>query len=307
MLKTDRFEGFIGQDRAKSVLNFVLDIHAATGYLTPITISAPKGAGKTEICKRICQNLAKKSVTINATSIDTVETLVEQVLKPHVINSDVSVHFDESHSLRNNPRVEDFMLSVIAPSKEGINRVFHNGEELVFDNSRVSWLFSTTELQKHSDPFLSRTRKIAFEPYKQSEIAQIIEANTPKIKLQTEALEKLASVSRDTPRQGVMLSKDVVSFCGMRNINYLSFQDCLEFLKRLSINSYGLDENETAYLKLLTKHGRLTLSALSNSLEFTRPMVQRSIEPFLIKKRLVTINSSLRSITNEGRNFVASL
>ena len=67
--KKDRFNGLIGQTKAKRKLSFHLDNFDATKILPHMMFIAPKGCGKTFMAELLCKLLDKPYIPINCSTI----------------------------------------------------------------------------------------------------------------------------------------------------------------------------------------------------------------------------------------------
>lgn len=311
-MNKDIFSEFVGQSRVKNVLRFCLDCYKTSNYFAPLCVSAKRGDGKTYLCSLVAKELKKPHILINSSTVKSVTALVDEIIMPVATGSTNggTLHFDESHFLnkgKGNGSIEGFLLSCIQPAKNHINTVQYAGGTLSIDTKKISFLFSTTNLENHGQAFLNRLRKISFAPYEVSDLEKIIKNNAEGIHFSPKLVHEIATVCRDTPRTAVLMANDIVSYTEITKNKQFTFDDWAGFRKKLNINDLGLEEIEITYLRLLNKTGSLTLSTFAAALEFDRKTLQYSVEPFLIKKGLLAIRQSVRHITPKGREVLNTI
>jgi Holliday junction resolvasome RuvABC ATP-dependent DNA helicase subunit len=217
MMNKDIFSEFVGQSRVKNVLRFCLDCYKTSNYFAPLCVSAKRGDGKTYLCSLVAKELKKPHILINSSTVKSVTALVDEIIMPVATGSTNggTLHFDESHFLnkgKGNGSIEGFLLSCIQPAKNHINTVQYAGGTLSIDTKKISFLFSTTNLENHGQAFLNRLRKISFAPYEVSDLEKIIKNNAEGIHFSPKLVHEIATVCRDTPRTAVLMANDIVSY-----------------------------------------------------------------------------------------------
>ena len=305
-MKTDVWKSFVGQTKAKQIINFHLECFEKTGYMPNLGISSRYGSGKTEICNIIGKALGKKRICINSATVKKLDTFIENLVIPY-LDKEIIYHFDEAHALSKTP-VENWLLSALQPNAEHCNIIDWNGQQLVIDNRKMNFLFSTTNWEKLSNPFQNRIKKIILVDYKPAELAKIINLHTVGIDYKDNVLEDIVTTVRSTARTCVLLANDIVSYCELNNKSSFNNKDWVIFKEKLGVNILGLDENEISLMRLLSKHNTLTLSAISNSTNYDRITIQRNIEPYLVRMGLISIKQQCgRQLTSSGRKVLEAI
>ncbi len=305
------FPNIVGQRTVKNQLGFQLEAYRSTSFLAPICMVAKRGAGKTDIMRGMREHLTdekkqpKPFVEINGASLKNPSGLVNKAFIPYQ-NRAVTYFIDEVHAMH--PSVQEFMLSVISPNVERKAKTHFDGMDLEFDFLLQSFLFATTDPQKLSPAFKSRCRRIDLEPYSDKNIAEVLNRHAARIGVvfRKDVEIEVATVCRNTPREAVKILDDIRQFCDVKRRKDFNFIDWTSLRKTLNILPLGLNSSEHQVLRLLGKHGEMSLTHISNSLAMKRGAVQGDIEPFLMEKNLIRIDGK-RHITALGLEVLNSI
>ncbi|MEK6883221.1 MAG: AAA family ATPase, partial [Nanoarchaeota archaeon] len=262
---------------------------------------AARGFGKTVLAEKVAKALNKPYLYINGATCQKITDFIDNILIPHVVDKTISICLDEVHKI--NPKVEALLLSILNPTKEGINQVNLMGTDVTFNNRMQTWIAASTNIEKISLPFLDRFRQLHFADYKPSELEKIIRLNTSKVRFNREALKELSCCTRGNPRQCTLFGRDITGYLAVKKDNYFGFDDWKQFKDKMKIFPLGLNESERKYLSYLAELNSATLTHMSAILDMDAQMTRRGIEMFLLKHGLIRIEGK-RIITYKGRQIL---
>lgn len=301
-------DNFIGQERAKSQLNFFIAGQRTSGYFNPVLLSAARGYGKTMLAKLVGKNLItdkgerKPCLNVNGATIKKVENFVDEIVRPYVNNgAEVTLHIDEIHCV--GVGVLNFLLSVLVPDDNLISSVDFRGETFVFDFKRFSFLGSTTNSEKLSKPLISRLRKVTLEPYNHNDLKEILIRNSKKVNYEDTASQRVVQIVRGSPRETIHRAHEITQYCEQRNYFIFGDKQWEEYRKIMGIFPLGLTTQEVEVLKFLNETGPQSLTAIAGKLSIDFSTVRRDIELFLLNNNLLKI-AGKREITIKGRDVL---
>ncbi len=304
MLIRDYFgNSFIGQDKLKSKIGFYLETHKKTQIFKNLLISSPRGVGKTELMTQISKNLfkpdgqQKNAYLINGATLKNVSGFVNNIVIPLVSNNQhVTIAIDEIHAVESD--VIAWLLTILAHSDNHITKNSYDGIDYFFDFRYFSFISATTNAEKLPSAFSSRLKRIEFEPYQEKDLETILHKNSPNIIYKDKIEEKIVSVIRNSPRFVVDISKDIESFCNLKNNNEFGKKDWAEFKRIHNTRPLGITNLELQVLKYLTM-GEKSLTSIAAKLSLDTTTVRRDVESYLISNNLMEI-SGKRHITGYG-------
>ena len=303
----DHFEEVIGQDRIKPALNLYVESYKKNGgFLMPLFLAAPRGAGKTKICRKMAQALSKKTVEINGASIKKLSDFVDQIIVPHVVgNQRVTLFIDEIHSVDSS--VLDWLLTVLSlPDGTTKTKNYHSGSEYEFDFKKFSFLCASTNPELLSLPFLSRLNKIELDKYNPKDLKTIllqVVANK-SFTIESGVDDEIVSVSRDNPRTLVEnIGRHLKLFCSTYGVNTITIDRWNQFRTLFNVKELGLTTMELDVLEFLYHSGPQSLTSISAKLGVDASTVRRNTELYLLSKGLIQIDGK-RKITGYGINLL---
>jgi len=306
------FKGIVGQTNVKNYLSFQLNGFNSSGFFPPVLLTSKRGAGKTEIARRIKSNLInketnkpKKFIEINGSSLKNADAFVDRAIIPYK-DEQVTYFIDECHGM--DKTVKNFLLSVLDIKNERKTSFIHNEIELHFDHCKQTFLFATTDPQALSPAFKTRCKQVDLEPYKCEEIAEIIVNSCAKfnISIEEDIQNDVASVARNTPRTAISLVDDIRQFCSIEKCDTIDRRKWNKFVNYLNIKPLGMSNSEVNVLKLLKQNGEMSLTAIANSLSLPKATVMGNVEPFLTEAGLIKINAK-RHITSKGLDVIKNI
>lgn len=304
------FPNFIGQEKLKNKLSFLIDAHKKTRIFDSAMLVSKRGDGKSQIAKLIGNNLLganskpKKFLEINSASVKTVTSFVDNIVVPHIRgNQEVTIFLDEFGKIHS--EVEDWLLSVLCPNEENKTFAYHDGVRYDFDFKYCSFLMATTDAHAISLPMKSRLRRLEFEPYTNIDLMKILHRYSPNISYRDLIERKIVNILRDSPRATVMLSKDIIQFTKNANIDYFGENEWEEFKQVFGILPLGLTSSELQLLRFL-REGNCTLTTLAAKFSLDTSELRKEIELFPLSKGLIQIDGK-RKITTKGLDLIKSI
>ena len=329
--KKVRFNGLIGQEKAKRKLDFHLDNFEATNVLPHMLFIAPKGCGKTHFAKAVARNLMsaeptyrqtinefgdrtitevpagqapKRFLEVNCSSIRSVPQLVEGLLLEKVINKEVTVLFDEASELPKD--VSMWLLSAINPNENNFNSVDHQDMTLDFDFRRQTFMFATTEAHKLFHALVDRCDRVDLEEYTLDELGKIVMLNLENLKLKCDmtVLKEMSSILRGNARAAQKMAGNIKNYLARAKKKKFDRGDWLKLKHALGIMPLGLNDIECQILRALNERKESSLTNLSAKIGLTPECIRRDFEMYLQKHNLIQISTGGRSLTKEGRDYL---
>lgn len=285
-LRPQTWSEYIGQNQIKKNLEILIE--AAKKRNEPIEhilLYGMAGLGKTTLAYVIGKEMNASIKITSGPAIERVGDLAS--ILTNLSEGDI-LFIDEAHRLNKlieevlYPAMENFTLDIIigkGPSAKTIQ----------LELPRFTLIAATTRIGLLSSPLRSRfgvTFKLDF--YTQEEIEKILERSSSilNIKINKEALELIASVSRGTPRVANRLLKRVRDFAQVNNRNEITKNIAKETLNLLEIDSLGLETTDRKILKIIIEKfngGPVGLKALAASSGEEVDTIEEIYEPYLLQ------------------------
>ena len=203
------FAELFGQNNVKKRLSFYLKAFEKTSLCPFLLLVGAKGLGKTEFARQFGSNLKNADgrnrpfLELNCSTIRNLEDFFDQIFIPLIMDSEITVLFDEAHEL---PKDVTNAFLTIFNTERGHTRDFRwRDGEYPFDFKKQTFLFATTEPDKLFPPLKDRLTTVDFEDYSASELAKILESQCEDISFEESVLVKLAETSRGNARDCVCL------------------------------------------------------------------------------------------------------
>lgn len=304
------FDNLIGQPEIKRQLGFYAEAYKKTSVVPFILLNGAKGLGKTEFLKAFSKSLTnvdgkpRPMLELNSSTIKNNAMFFEQIFLPIVQNNEITLFFDECHALPN-----DLMMAFLTilntertPYKEFNWREF----TFVFDFTKISIIFATTELDKMFGPLKDRLTVLDFKPYKADEIAQIISGRLSDVQFEDDLLTEIASTTRGNARSAVKRAKEIESYCETRNSATFFKEEWTDLREILGIKPLGLTNTEVQVLEILAERGSSTLQTIAAVTGMSRTAIQRDAELYLLQRGLMKIDGH-REITSYGLKVLAEI
>jgi len=311
-MKDKLFPHLIGQDEIKRTLSFYFEGWKSTDRMPFLLLNGAKGLGKTEFAKAFAhgqkkvdkkRGLNRKFIELNCSSFKKVDQFFEQIFIPFLQDGHVTLLFDEAHMLPN-PLVQAF-LTVCNVQDNPVQRFRWQESEAVFDFTRLTFLFATTELDRLFAPFKDRMTILDFKEYSNEELGKILMLNLD-CEIENELLGKIVSTTRGNARSVVKRAMEIEMFCRQHKLDKFKENHWRELSYILGIKPYGLSNNEIYILNVLEARGKCSLQMLSAATGLSRQAIQREAETHLLKLGFMKIDGK-RNITTEGKKALSEL
>ncbi len=278
------FSQYIGQSEAKErVLDYIEGCKNFNEQFPHTFLSAPAGCGKTAFSLILANLLGKKMVQCTGGDLKSEQQLIDKI-----VESESGILFvDEAHRLSR--KVGTFMLPLL--------------EDFTVQGKKIkpfTIIFATTHrgsLAKHLDALLQRFQlEIKLKDYTNEELGQIISQyhskKYSKVNVEAKIIKEIALNCRNTPRLALTLLKEFVY-----NKNWQRVLDNNEIV------SEGLTKTDLKTLKFIKDCNGAGKNSISKYLRVEPNTYEYDIEPFLIFKGLVTVDSR-RHVTEKGKEVL---
>ena len=169
---------------------------------------------------------------------------------------------------------------------------------------------ATTRLGLLSRPLRDRFGiQLQLDFYNPSDLKNIILLSSKKFNknIEENAAFEIAKRSRGTPRIAIRLLKRIIDFSVVQNLTKISVEVVEDSLKKMRIDSEGLDDMDRKYLKCIAvdyNGGPVGIETLSASLLEQKDIIEDVIEPYLMQKGLVQRTSRGRILSDKGNNHI---
>jgi len=296
--RPDSFDGFIGQERPKKVLEILCRAARKKNACVPhVLLSGPPGLGKTTLARIIAGEMGSRLVEVVASNLQSPDEMAKHLVR---LKAGDVLFVDEIHGL---PRgVEEVMYAAL---EDGRIPVVHSGYDdmlkglglgkkqptiSTFQLPPFTCIGATTLSGLVSDPLRSRfVQSLTLEPYSDEELTRIVTNAAAKMQFSIGegiALE-VARRSRATARTAIANVRWISEYCEGTE-SKPDLRTVAEAFALKEISPEGLTKVDVAYLSALVEAGEpLGLSTLAASTGESEETLAQAIEPFLIRKGYV--------------------
>ena len=125
-----------------------------------------------------------------------------------------------------------------------------------------------------------------------------------------DAAEEIAMRARGTPRIAVKLLRRIRDFMSIKKLNFLTKAEVLKIFIAISIDKFGLEEEDRRYLKFIAVNYSslpVGIETISAALSMERDTIEDYIEPYLISIGMVQRTSRGRILTENALNYALNL
>jgi Holliday junction DNA helicase RuvB len=290
ILRPSFLREFLGQEKLKENLQIFIQAARTRGDALDHTLFyGPPGLGKTTLAQIIAHEMG---VGFKGTSGPVISKSGDlAALLTNLQEGDI-FFIDEIHRLNKNVEevlysaMEDFKLDIIigeGPAARAIK----------IDLPKFTLVGATTRVGLIANPLKDRfgiPLRINF--YSANELEQIVirDARILEIEIEQSAAFEIAKRSRGTPRIAIRLLKRVRDFASHLNEKIISQKTADHALKRMEIDSAGLDASDYRYLKFIAENyrgGPVGIETIAAAIGEERDTVEDTIEPYLIQQGFV--------------------
>ena len=278
IFKPQTFDEYVGQDKAKNIIQIMLDAAEQEERFYPnILLTGSAGQGKTSLAKLIFDGIPHDFVDGKSVTSDLFKSRF--------------VIIDEIHNVK--PSICDSL-------------------NLLIDDSKIVIVGATTNPGDLPGPFRSRFQIIHLVPYTLDELVQIISNVVQRkgtLEIAEEYLYQIASRSRETPRTALKYLSFVMDYMIVNKTDTLTQGLLDDSFTILGVDEDGLLEIDHKYLEAFPVNNTpVGVDYLSAVLSQDKETIEQDIEPYLMNRKLIdrTPRGRVR-ITKKSYDEVADL
>ncbi|MGB5214289.1 MAG: Holliday junction branch migration DNA helicase RuvB [Anderseniella sp.] len=299
-LRPQVLDEFIGQRQAKSNLKVFIEAARNRGEaLDHVLFAGPPGLGKTTLAQIVSRELG---VNFKATSGPVIAKAGDlAALLTNLEDRDV-LFIDEIHRL--NPAVEE----ILYPAMEDFQLDLIIGEgpaarSVRIDLANFTLVGATTRTGLLTTPLRDRFGiPVRLNFYEEDELLDIVTrgARVLGLAMTEDGALEIARRARGTPRIAGRLLRRVRDFASVDGTAQVDRQAADKALRRLEVDSLGLDALDHRYLKCIAINfggGPVGIETIAASLSEPRDAIEEIIEPYLIQQGFVNRTPRGRILT----------
>lgn len=308
-IRPDTLEEYIGQKELIKQLNvYINSAKIRNETLDHILFSGGAGLGKTTLSRAISNSFDSKILLANAANMLKPKDIVSYLV---TLEEGDFFFIDEIHRLKKEleevlyTAMEDFRIDILVDSGS-------ETKPISLDIPKFTLIGATTMKGKISNPLIERFGiDQELKEYTNEELVTIIErtAKIYQVSIDKKASFSLAIRSRGTPRRANKILKRIIDFAYVDKIKHIENEFLINILENeLNIDKNGLEEKDIRILKSLYydfENRAVGVRSLASAISENVETLEYTIEPFLIKNKLIIRTSRGRKITQKGIDIIS--
>ena len=306
-LRPQSLSDFTGQVEIKENLAIFISAAKKRGEAMDHTLFfGPPGLGKTTLASIVAKELG---VGFRATSGPVISKAGDLAAILTSLQPNDVLFIDEIHRLPSvveeilYPAMEDFQLDLIigeGPSAKSVR----------IDLPQFTLVAATTRAGLISTPLRERFGiPLHMQYYTDEELSGIIKRGAKKLSfnLTDDGAFEIARRCRGAPRIAGRILRRVRDICTVAEYDSVNNEKADLALKKLDIDSIGLDRIDRSYMMTLAKNyggGPAGIDTLSSAIGNERDVLEDVVEPFLIQKGLLQRTPKGRMLTIHAWKYI---
>jgi Holliday junction DNA helicase RuvB len=311
ILRPTSFNHYVGQEKLKKqLITYIKAAHILEkDHIDHVLVSGPPGLGKTTIAHIIANEMKTNIHTAIAPAIEKPADMVALLVS--LEDGDI-LFIDEIHALKRTTEemlysaMEDYKVDIL--TEDGLLK-----KTITLPLAKFTLIGATTRQGLMSPPLLDRFGiKQSLDYYSPEELNRILKANSEKLNINYEedGLVEIANRSRGTPRIANNLLNRVRDFAVVDNDGLLNKDIAITTLDELGVDKIGLDERDRKVINVMYDHFKnrpVGIDSISKTVGEDKETIERIVEPFLLKERLIIRTHKGRELTKAGEEYAYRL
>ena len=286
LLRPQRFEDFVGQDKLKEKLRIYVEAARARGEpLDHVLLYGPPGLGKTTMAHILAYEMG---VQIRVTSGPAIERPGDLVAILTTLEPGDVLFVDEIHRLHPSseevlyPAMEDFRVDIVLSQGP-------NARTIRLQLPRFTLLGATTRFGLLTAPLRGRFGIIhRLDYYTSEDLEKIVlrSAGILDIRMDSAAAAEIAVRSRGTPRIANRILRRVRDYAEVRADGRINREVALQALALFEVDEYGFDDIDRKLLRTLIEKfdgGPVGLNTLAAAIAEDKQTIEEIYEPYLMQ------------------------
>jgi Holliday junction DNA helicase RuvB len=296
------FRHVIGQGHVTEALRIAVEASfAERKRLDETLLCGPPGLGKSALVSVLANELAVPFTEVLAQSVRNAQELNSVLLSA----SEGILFLDEIHLL---PAVQQHALLQVLDKR----RIFLSGGKSVqsIPVAPFTLVGATTDPDGLISPLIDRFRLILhLDFYSHDELAEIVRQRCRVLawNFEPELLAEIAKRARGTPRIALRLLQSARRMNAAEGADKITVDHLRRACEIERVSDLGLDNLQQKYLHLLGG-GPVRLNVLASMLGVGTKVLQKTVEPFLLRSGLVVkTDAGVRTLTESGQAHLDDL